>query len=186
MTMWHLEREFRKSGNPEDLKRADILANWRAERGQDVPLPGNIQAQTSFMTHERGEHFTEEFVSAVNETVAILPGDLQIGTLRNWKRKKYVAEWETVFGDAPQEWIDTLTTFTDTQRSLLISGLSDLANIDRVLKGENTYGIYDRKKFDVTLEEAGQLYDRMSASGQKFPLRYIFMARAFRRETPQE
>ena len=39
MSMHWLEGEFRKSPDPKDKKRADIIAQMRRERGLDVPLP---------------------------------------------------------------------------------------------------------------------------------------------------
>lgn len=37
--MRHVEIELRKTGNPEDLKRADTVASWLKERGSDIPFP---------------------------------------------------------------------------------------------------------------------------------------------------
>lgn len=39
MAMQHLEREFRKTGDPRDLERADILASMLKARGKDIPFP---------------------------------------------------------------------------------------------------------------------------------------------------
>lgn len=42
MSMRHLETEFRRTGDPHDLKRAEIVASWRKERGSDIPFPSVV------------------------------------------------------------------------------------------------------------------------------------------------
>ena len=37
--MWHLERELRKTGDPHDQERADVVAAMLKARGKDIPTP---------------------------------------------------------------------------------------------------------------------------------------------------
>lgn len=195
-----LASELRKTGNPDDAKRAGVIEEMRTSRGEDIVIPLDVEAHVERILPEdpierllvrkerktKGEIFTPDFAKEVNTVVSGFADDLPLGSLLNWNTKVEVSpnDWRRNFEPSPEEWFDYVGQLSSVTRGQLIAGLWDLSNLCQTVKKKPPY-VLSSERFSVTLGEARDLYEKISHNpDNNIGPRTAFMVLAFKKSEP--
>ncbi len=116
--MWHLERELRATGNPEDIKRADIVLKILEERGSDIPLPGTNDEIYLIPPKEHGHLLTVELAGATKEAVEACSDSVLLEAMRHPIVEKRVY-WQKELPEPPELWLNFYLSREKSERRFI-------------------------------------------------------------------
>lgn len=118
MTMWHLERGLRATGNPEDLRRAELISKMRKDRGEDIPLPGTDKEVYLIPPKEEGLVLTREFANSTKEAIEVCADEVLLEVLRKPILRNRVY-WQNQLPEAPETWLEFYLSRSMSERRLI-------------------------------------------------------------------
>lgn len=124
--MWHLERELRATGNPLDIRRANIISSMRKNRGEDIPLP-KADTEMYLVPPKEGNLLTKELAIATKDAVANCADEVLLEVMRYPRVEKRVY-WQKSLPEAPDLWLEFILSRSTLERRFIGQALH-FANI---------------------------------------------------------